>query len=255
MVVSHYNIDGKSVACPVDYSQVATKLYCDMQRKWEADWIVDDMLTPKGMIGIFAALTGSQYKDYAFSEDSNLEMTLMKAIRFVLKTKLDIIECPEFFVFNKKYVAIPKKFSRLALQQNLMIKQKLTEDWKQHIPYILAVYMEPLLCGKKFDEDSEDNIESLMLEIDEMPITTTYPIARFFIQRHLSYGRKLSNLWQQILRTIQMPLNVLRLLNKQKSISLMSLILLLMPLNMQSCSLASIPIASYSKDLKTLFMF
>jgi hypothetical protein len=142
------------------------------------------------LLKAFCFLLNVDYDEVAQSTSEILESSLYQCTAFVFNQ-------PEYFREQKhkgyfKYrdvkYKIPTKLGSLSIEQNMHIRSAMYESnvvLEQLISKAVAVYMQPIISGARFDSEQADILEN---EVREMPICETFPIGFFFLSKLNNFG-------------------------------------------------------------------
>lgn len=184
---------------PVCFEELTTKQY----QRIVAEWDMDKPIVERDYFALFNILAGTDFKDYHASAEN--EVTIWNAIRWVLEQDFQFGELPKVLKIKERTIVIPNDITKLSIGQNIHLKQLLAESkyMEERLSDAVAIYLQPLYDGTKFDEDRAKEIKTW---IDEMPVYLIRPIG-FFLLTHasrrgriteFSLQRILNSLWQKL---------------------------------------------------------
>jgi len=173
------------IESPTTYSEVKTGTFQKLIEGW------DGKFNPKSLVVLYSILTNTKFTDISTSKSSKLEIAIYKVVGFIAAEDLNQLKTPETFTYKGRIIKLPKRLERLTVGQNLRVKQVLMKDFRLCISTITAVYLQPLIDESEYNDD---RVEELALEIEEYPITLTYPMASFFIEQLVISGTRWQNL-------------------------------------------------------------
>lgn len=147
---------------------------------------------------LLSIFSGVDYRTVINIDADKFDNRLFDVFQFVVENPLDvhsINEYPEVIEIGKRLIKIPSDPGRCSIGQKLNLQaaaREAIESGKPHcdlILYACAVYLQPLIQATVFDDEQ---LESVMKIIDELPVTVVYPIGGFFLRGYIEYV-KLNN--------------------------------------------------------------
>ena len=176
-MVSVWLNDNRKVDIPLGWHEVTTELYQRLKEIEEPD-----------IFKVFAVLINVEPEQLLQSKSEELEFTMYKVSEFIFYDEyFRNNPVPTEWKINHKTITIPQKIDAMTIQQNLMVRQKLTQIkfLEQGISYATAVYLQPFIDEGRFDSDRVPEIEKELLK---MPIEDTFPIGFFLLNRLRNFG-------------------------------------------------------------------
>ena len=172
-------INEESVEFPTTWDEMTTAQYQRVQKA-----INDD----GSLIKCFAAVLNKPYTDIEESHAEILDASIYQLSAFMVNEKMDFKKSnpSDTLTINKIVIPIPKNLGRLTVAQSFQSRVELKENsFELIISKILAIYLQPLFYGTKFNMEQVERLEKI---IDTIPIYKTYPICFFFVSKLHNYG-------------------------------------------------------------------
>lgn len=171
--------DEKTVHCPVSWEETTTDIFQRLIRSAKEG---DDP------IKIFSILTGTDYSALWEEENEILEAEIYRAVAFVFNQAqvFRVKPVPASIKIAGKTVELPTKLHKMTFGQNLIIRSRMAEAQKAGdametlISFALAVYLQRLIDGSKFDLDRAKELEA---DILKMNIFDTFPAGFFLLSK------------------------------------------------------------------------
>jgi len=171
---------------PVSWDETTTELFQRIIKEWDMDKAMAD----RDPVKLFAIISNKPYTTIIESENYDLQTILDAVCAYVYYTNLPTEVKDEFMLLNK-VVKIPKDLSGLTVGQAIIIRQRMdtVKDIRELISFACAVFIQPYFDGElindrfkkaQFDMERVRQLEEAILQ---MPITYTYPIGFFFLNR------------------------------------------------------------------------
>lgn len=193
---STYNIKG----FPDCWEVTSTRLYQNVIRKWEPEVKLLDR-DPGKLLSILSGID-TPFSIVNLSTDSDL----WKAMRFVYEqpTWFDALPLPNFFIFEGRKYKVPMRIKELSIGQNLMMKQAMQSekansrgeiDLRPLVSKAIAIYMQPIIDGKL----KTSRVAEIEEQVLEMPITATYSLGFFLLNRLKNSGWRLPSYWSRLM--------------------------------------------------------
>lgn len=179
-------INGKRIDLPSGWHEVDTETFQRIKS-----------IEEPSLIALFSALAGFDYQAVAQSDDLDLELAMYRVTSFIVNGSGEEYfrksEPPSSFTISGKRVTIEKNIEAMTIEQNLVVRQKLTglKFIEQAISFVIAVYLQPKIDGK-FDLNRAKEIEA---EVLRMPIEDTFPLGFFLLRRLQTFGKSGVRLW------------------------------------------------------------
>lgn len=179
-------INGRRIDIPSGWHEMDTETY---QR-------IKSIEEPT-LISLFSAVVGFDYQAVAESSDSDLEFAMYQVTSYIVNTAGEEYfrkaDPPQFFQIGGKRVEVEKNLEAMTIEQNLVIRQRLTnlKFLEQAISFAIAAYLQPKVDGK-FDINRAKELEKDVLR---MPIEDTFPVGFFLLSRLQTFGQSGARLW------------------------------------------------------------
>lgn len=178
--------------CPVCWEEVKVRQHQRMISEWDAT----KQLADRDYFKLFTILTDSDFTK--FHSTAVNEVTIWNAIRWVIEQPFNFSnETPKALEIGGKSILLPTKVADLSIGQNIHLRQAIEggqalfdKDGKvvdySNYSLAVAIYLQPIIDGAKFDYDRALEIEKQILE---MPAYKIRPIGFFIVTNVLKYGR------------------------------------------------------------------
>ncbi len=190
-------INKQKFTIPTSWEEVTVKQYLALKEIGE-----DDDLTK-----VLSALTGISAQVLAKCSHESLLNVLMyrnnkskKWFSYLDWANSDPdfkkLPIPEWVHIGKMMYKIPGDLSECSFGQHVTIKQLIESEEKgsditHQVPFIAAVFMQPIVHNADYDEDRAMDLAQDILESSWIQIL---PIATFFLEKATSYGDPLPKL-------------------------------------------------------------
>lgn len=180
------SINGKRINLPSGWHEVDTATFQRIKS-----------LEEPTIISVFSAVIDYDHQTIAQSGDLELELAMYQVCSFILNPVTEEYfrkaEPPKWFTIEGKRVTIEKNLESMTIEQNLVVRQKMTsiKFLEQAISFAIAVYIQPKIDGK-FDIDRAKQLEAAVLA---MPIEDTFPLGFFLLKRLQNFGRNGVRRW------------------------------------------------------------
>lgn len=177
-------INGTKVECPGCYEELTTGTFQRVFREWD----MENPLAKRDSFKLFSILTGTSFAGMQPSVEN--EATIWNAVGwFVTEPFRFSAQLPKVLQIGDKIISVPRKVAVLSYGQNVMLRQAIDKSkfMEENISIAVAICLQPLYDGGKFDYDRALEIEKLILD---MPIYLTHPVGFFLLQTVEKDGRK-----------------------------------------------------------------
>jgi hypothetical protein len=177
-------VNESKVRVPLGWHEVSTELYQKIKAIEEPN-----------IIKLFSAVIGLDEAVISESRREELELAMFQVASFAF-TEEDFRNdpIPSVWKISDKEIRIPQKLEALTIEQNLLLRQRLTQTKfiEQCISYATAVYLQPLVDGGKFNAERVPELEAIILS---MPIEKTFPVGFFLLRRLQNFGKSGQMRW------------------------------------------------------------
>jgi hypothetical protein len=182
----------------------------------------------------FAILLDTEFDELAQDRSEMLTGELYPCVAYVFNQPQEFRDAKHdrFITLRGKRIELPAKLEALTVEQNMYLFRCLYQDKRPLetlISTAIAVYLQPLVMGGKFNFDEAMKLKA---EIEEMPIGATFPIGFFYLSKLNNYGT--SGLLYWFRRKLISLLLKIKFLRRLKWISLLHLMVLLSLISMQN---------------------
>jgi len=129
----------------------------------------------------FSIMTGVDIEIFDNSRKKDLEDLVYSATYFLTNPPdWKNLSVPDKIVVKGKVIKVPTDLGQETVGQSIMFKQVAVESEVliDLIPKFLAIYLQPLIFGGKFDRTKLEETEELL---NEQPALSMYAIANFFL--------------------------------------------------------------------------
>lgn len=179
-----FKIDGKSFEIPQHYGALTLGQFLRLKNE------------SPDFIGIISILSGIERAAIEQVEDIDLDYKIAPFLEW-LKEPFDLQNTilPSFIeISGKQYdrptgLGINTYGQKLALQNEIEEKENTAQSEIDCYPYALALYMQPIVTGKPYDEEE---VQKLIPEILKCRLSEAWPIASFFLSNYEKYLKRRS---------------------------------------------------------------
>lgn len=183
MLTIHYKTSKRTVELtgPTHWGEMTTELFQKMVHQWDG----------RDIVQLFCVLFGADYDTVFKSTSEEVALAVAKGTMFVMAGSTDLYEmqCPDTFMGKP----IPKNLGRLSIGQSIYLRNLVEGKRSEEcIAAAISVYMQPVLDGGSPDAEKMKTLEQQVLA---MPITRTFPLGFFLLQRTQNSGSWLANVW------------------------------------------------------------
>lgn len=189
-------INGKKYELPGCYEEMSTRVFQRIHREWRERGIEEKVLAKRDYFQLFGILTET---DFALQEPTpELDVSISNCIEwYVTQSFNPPRKLPTVLLIDGRMFDVPKRVGSLGSGQNIMLRQSLNKAkyLEENISRALAVYLQPLYDGGKFDYERALLFEQKFLD---MPIYHTYALGFFLLNRAMRRGWMLTNALHQI---------------------------------------------------------
>lgn len=188
-------LNGERHKCPSCYEELKTGTYQRIVKEWDYEKPQEE----RDYLHLFGILTGSDFTK--ISDSSEVQVTLRNAIGWFVDTAFKPWDKPQYLELFELPIQIPEQVGSLSIGQNIALKQHLAscKFIEEAISMAIAIYLQPIIDGKKFSLKRAKAIEP---EIRELPIYRTHAIGFFLLSSVMKTGSGTKSLWQRILRSL-----------------------------------------------------
>jgi len=167
-----------------------TDKYIQLVRDWDR----------KDLVKLFSIQSGIEYKTLANTYDPELESALLTSSKFIYDQDPEFKKekPPTHINIAGKMHKVPTDIAGLSIGQSIHVRREMdnVNTYDELIPYVVAIYMQPVVDGTDFDFDRAMMIEQ---EIKQMPITETYPLGFFLLKPLMKYGLNTGSSWLSLM--------------------------------------------------------
>jgi hypothetical protein len=194
-----WRLNGEKKKIPGCYPELSTGTYQQVYKKW--DGFKEPDLVKRDYFKLSCIISGSNFKDYELSTEQ--KVTLENTVSwFVDKPLVFNGDIPKVLAIGDKVLTIPKDIGSLSIGQNIFLRQQIEQSkyLEENISIAVATYLQTIYDNAKFDSDRVIELEKI---IRELPITHTYQVGFFLLNRAWPNGRMLGIEWRQILSNLK----------------------------------------------------
>ena len=174
-----FEISGKTISVPESWDDITCGQWLNIEK-------VKDR---SDVVAIFSALCDVPYNDL-FLADLDEVMPMIERVSFISDTPDFLkIEAPKTVFISGKNIDVPQDIRLKTLGQFQTFQSKVLPhvlvykdggiscDFKV-MDVAVAIYMQPLITGKKFDAET---LEETIKEVRSMPMLECFALANFFL--------------------------------------------------------------------------
>jgi hypothetical protein len=181
----NFLFDNKSIKLPESWSEVAFSQFVKMQSLNEEKNTILETLS---------ILSGEPYDSWLLCRDVDIDEKVVPFISFIYhKVDFEKLPIPKTINYKGKEYKGVKDIGLETFGQKIIFQDYLNKSLEketniiQTFPYIVAIYLQPIITESEFNTDK---VEELEKEINEMPVTVVIPLATFFLQKSIVSIRK-----------------------------------------------------------------
>jgi len=208
----------KTLNVPTSWGETSTFLFQRIIKEWD----MDKPIAERDRVKLFSIISGQDYTEVMESENYELQSLLDAVCAYVYYTDLPT-DVKDKFMLKDKAVKIPKDLSGMTTGQAIQIRQRMdtVKDIRELISFACSVFIQPYFDGKTVNDRFKkatfdmERVRELEDEVLKMPITYTYPIGFFFLNRlnrsgmmpTRNYPLPRLTLWKRWLRSLLMRID------------------------------------------------
>lgn len=177
-------INGKTVNFPASWSEVTVDQFFKIRSidpaKEQAQVICE-------VLEILTGIPASTWYDMDAKEaDTNVILSLIEFIKEPIEWQG--LEVPKEVTLGGKVCKVPKDLHLKTYGQAVLFESKILPvvlekgDFTDVLRTALAIYLQPVYTGEKFDGERLEETEAL---VGALPIYTAFPVANFFFRKFL----------------------------------------------------------------------
>jgi hypothetical protein len=170
----------KVVSVPLSWDETPTGLFQRYVKEWDG----------ADRIKLFCIQTGYDETTVRTSTSESLSDIIERCTDYVFLNNADFsrLPLPKVVIIGNKALLIPKDIEEMTIEQNMVLKNAMagSTDLRELISLACAVYLQPIYDNAPFDHTSYKNLQAF---IDACPITDTYPIGFFLLNRQRRRGK------------------------------------------------------------------
>ena len=176
--------------------KIKDKTY-EIPTKWEEitidQFIGIDAWDKKDIVRLISVLTDAPY-DIVYNADAlYIEENVLPSIEFLKETP-DFNAMPKTITLKGKEYPTPKDEGFFTFGQKILLQNKISETVKENramsdcISFAIANYYQPIISGKKHDDDLVELLES---EIGKTKMFEAYPVGAFFLRKSIGSSKEI----------------------------------------------------------------
>jgi len=184
--------NGKKNLVQNSWDEVKTRTYITIVRDWDSD--VD--IAERDYFALLNILTDNKYK---YDQSVENQITLIDLIGWIIFQPAAFKEAPlpKVLQFKDAVIDIPQNIRELSIGQAIHMRREIErlKILDACIPIAIGIYLQPLIDKGKFNLSRAKEIAA---EVEEMPITLTYPIGFFLLRSAMRPGRSTPGIWHRV---------------------------------------------------------
>lgn len=184
--------NGKKNLVQNSWDEVKTRIYISIVKDWEPDLDVAD----RDYWKLLNILTDNKYK---YDQSVENQITLIDLIGWIIFQPAEFKEAPlpKVLKFKDAIVDVPQNIKELSIGQAIQLRREIErlKILDACIPIAIGIYLQPLIDKGKFNLS---RAKELAKEVEEMPITLTYPIGFFLLNLAMRLGPSTHGLWHRV---------------------------------------------------------
>lgn len=200
-------VNGVKSRCATHAKDITTKQYIRIIKEFDfrkdyADW---------DYFHLFAILTNDEnYKPTnRYKESATSDLSIIDCVSWIWTDFIHDKTLPKAIEIRGKSYEIPTNPGSLSIGQNIHLRRDYIDksmSVEENIAIAVAIYMQPIVDGKKFDIA---RARELCKEIEEMPAYIIYPVGFFLLKRAINYGIRPEKNSLPILNSLKQMLSVM----------------------------------------------
>ena len=184
--------NGKKQFIPNCWEEVTTKQYISIVSEWEPEVDIAD----RDYFKLLDILSNNKFK---YERTIDTELTLISVVGWVIMQPAPFKDAPlpKVLQFHDKVIDIPQNIRQLSIGQNIHLRREI-EKLKlldACIPIAIGIYLQPIIDKGKL---SLDRAKEIAKEVEELPISLTYPIGFFLLRNAIRLGPSTPSLWHRV---------------------------------------------------------
>lgn len=184
--------NGKKNLVQNSWDEVKTRTYISIVKDWEPD--ID--IAERDYWKLLNILTDNKYK---YDQSVENKITLIDLIGWVIFQPAPFKEAPlpKVLQFKDAIIDIPQNIKELSIGQAIHMRREIErlKILDACIPIAIGIYLQPLIDKGKFNLSRAKEIAK---EVEEMPITLTYPIGFFLLRLAMRLGPNTPGIWRRV---------------------------------------------------------
>jgi hypothetical protein len=184
--------NGKKNLVQNSWDEVKTRTYISIVRDWEPETDIAD----REYFNLLNILTDNKYK---YDQSVENKITLIDLIGWVIFQPAPFKEAPlpKVLQFKDAIIDIPQNIKELSIGQAIHMRREIErlKILDACIPIAIGIYLQPLIDKGKFNLSRAKEIAK---EVEEMPITLTYPIGFFLLRLAMRLGPSTPGIWHRV---------------------------------------------------------
>jgi len=144
-------------------------------------------------LSIVSVLSGRPKEEWDACPDINADISLYESLKYLEEPFAPIFIKPDKIRIKGTLYDLPGGIAVNTLGQKLALQRCITKAEKDGVkevelyPYIVALYMQPIVTGSPYNEDK---VEALVSDIKDCQLQELFPIAGFFLKSCVTPSKK-----------------------------------------------------------------
>jgi hypothetical protein len=184
--------NGKKNLVQNSWDEVKTRIYISIVRDWEPDVDIAD----RDYFKLLNILTDNKHK---YDQSVENHITLIDLIGWIIFQPAPFKEAPlpKVLQFKDAIIDIPQNIRELSIGQAIHMRREIErlKILDACIPMAIGIYLQPLIDKGKLNLSRAKEIAQ---EVEEMPITLTYPIGFFLLRLAMRLGPNTPGIWHRV---------------------------------------------------------
>jgi hypothetical protein len=179
----HLILDDKEISIPSNYGELTYNQFDRLLK----------LSNPDDFLSIVSVLSNRPKEEWELCPDINADISLYESLKYLEEPFTPIFIKPDKIKIKSVLYDLPGGIAVNTLGQKLALQRCVTKAEKdgtkevELYPYIVALYMQPIVTQSPYNEDK---VEALVNDIKECQLQELFPIAGFFLKSCVTSSKK-----------------------------------------------------------------